>query len=1778
MSRLTDAWESSQPQHLRRLTIVPDSTIKNNRTQYCYRTFDNFDNANKTEVAAWDAVLSEKNNLEEFKRDVDRDGWGFPVLSRQPFVNGDGEATLSRCYSATKISPFNLTTSDLLLTESPGCKPLVRWPSDNTVYGQDGLLRRLETPDKPGRRLGSFKQSSMLGVPNGKTDHSTEPMIKGIPAKEYHIRYRAQRLLQIESQERLPQITRYATWLATQEAIREARERMKSGGVSSLINNNLPPSTRLDHGADSKSNPPKKRKADAIESPNHIMSTRKRNTVSNLHATSDMDKSIVQKPSYPVSPLSEATVSGLLKDQDAQLLDSTPAERETDEALDNLENEAPIHRRTYTALKQPVLPSPDRIQDLIQALSDASISGVHINKPGSRNYGPKGTKVRGRSSLVLAFKFNWLENFEWFMASKSFARNDNPEAPGMHMDRGGHGTRALASYQNNSPVVQLPFAESSNISRASVQDSTPELSRQLPPSVEAEDRHNRLKHLPGVYLVPRRGRPPLIPRPSLILRFVHPGLRRLQHNQDSQDEVDSGSKPISPSQPGSALPRDSPEIGDRVLRNKRRSLQGTEHTAAEPTEVIPLSNILDNTELPEQLEHDRSNSKHQASSEHTQSSTTYQALEVPMAETRTRNPLRRTEQAKTRVKTLLKGGSERFKRAAMVLELVDKSGGVIGGESELLLALHAVQKQKKMTLSDRETLKLIIKNIVSQGKLRRLEYLFQDSKGNTVRKSLLCRPDVSIDDSVATTMIQNIKVVYPATFVPPQLGLTITGSMKPMISRHFARDENVTIVPSAGLLIPSDAQPWEVEHYQRKKRMAEARNAAFLDTIGSRKSRKRAQRGGSIYPKILSSKTFDPTKYDTAEDSMQDMLRVTKARADQIEEDIVELDIPGRAFFDSNMEQMKTTSWDGFELVDAAALPLARLDHAPEDQDIETPTRRRRVRIGGESRWDRVSFTTDGRDANDSIKSTLVQNGKALTRPGTKRSKSRNQPQEICEFLNETPDLYDTQWERQQISGFTLPFQAVHQPSGTYSTQYRTSCNARLELWVQPITFALLPPIMSTMSLDEIEELSEYSPSNEGAQRYKWFDLDVETPLDVVTPPLMKTRRRRPPRKAAKATDHNVENLATRRTSGNSLRSLAPLRSHLFVRSPPRSPPDAPEISLAQSNGRPPQKRRRLSKLPVEFVGGWPLEDDAEVIELQRTGYNVRLLHGEKEDGATLEFRNYTLNHTHEAVVIKNIPGQRVPRDPEAQPTLKRRKRKAAWLESGIGSEKTSRRGHAHREFTRSEKQNPDCVLTADITKRLVFACIVIRTLQAGPNVDEVSWSIVDKILGDYPNYTRVNFRNRWVWLLKNHSSEINLLQRSFRIAYPNACKAGILPEYDPDQSDTYDFGKVSEWAEKTIGTIGTGTFQLPADRKVLEKSFTLQIVERASQHKEFYGPSYSASRRRNAFAGMTFSVAEFIPASLKAPQQVPSRVDVARSWLRARLRTGDEVYPDSPGGIRIQKLDTQVLRLAFQDLEAQGLIAPRRGKYTVDNIRASDAFAKFFETMEVKTTDFQEAIGFKNRLDEHWSSNESAYAIPIGLSTGAVMALTELLAAKRLQMRTEIPAVSTSFTDPFPRLSIWGFGAIGYKAKTLDRKLYSWPNSVYKSESYVDGLPLKSTFSTTPVPLMESNRDPGFERLPFWVDVHGSLITDNWLKVLTVVLSLLSFRAGMTAQGIVEASGGLFELWEIQVLLKYLADVKAIEPVGQWGQSWKTAEWWWTIFEAEGTWRSSDMQITDGA
>ena len=120
LSKIVEAWQLSQPLHLRHLSIVRDTGLIGNRAHYVHYSFENFKSLVDSGEKAWEAVstvavIDRKNeSIAPLHAQPDLDEYGFPRLQHSLFHGRYNDATLSECVELADKENLILSQADPL--------------------------------------------------------------------------------------------------------------------------------------------------------------------------------------------------------------------------------------------------------------------------------------------------------------------------------------------------------------------------------------------------------------------------------------------------------------------------------------------------------------------------------------------------------------------------------------------------------------------------------------------------------------------------------------------------------------------------------------------------------------------------------------------------------------------------------------------------------------------------------------------------------------------------------------------------------------------------------------------------------------------------------------------------------------------------------------------------------------------------------------------------------------------------------------------------------------------------------------------------------------------------------------------------------------------------------------------------------------------------------------------------------------------------------------------------------------------------------------------------------------------------------------------------------------------------------------------------------------------------------------------------------------------------------------------------------------------------------
>ncbi|OAX84658.1 hypothetical protein ACJ72_00972 [Emergomyces africanus] len=117
VSRLVEAWQISQPLHLRHLALVRDVGLRGTVSMYIHYSLRHFSSLVDQGQVSWEAVKLPREdkagvNVPAVDARAQVDAYGFPVDRTPLNLLNDGDATLKACLEAAKPSDYTLTTFD----------------------------------------------------------------------------------------------------------------------------------------------------------------------------------------------------------------------------------------------------------------------------------------------------------------------------------------------------------------------------------------------------------------------------------------------------------------------------------------------------------------------------------------------------------------------------------------------------------------------------------------------------------------------------------------------------------------------------------------------------------------------------------------------------------------------------------------------------------------------------------------------------------------------------------------------------------------------------------------------------------------------------------------------------------------------------------------------------------------------------------------------------------------------------------------------------------------------------------------------------------------------------------------------------------------------------------------------------------------------------------------------------------------------------------------------------------------------------------------------------------------------------------------------------------------------------------------------------------------------------------------------------------------------------------------------------------------------------------
>ncbi|KAI9842533.1 MAG: hypothetical protein M1838_003090 [Thelocarpon superellum] len=445
-------------------------------------------------------------------------------------------------------------------------------------------------------------------------------------------------------------------------------------------------------------------------------------------------------------------------------------------------------------------------------------------------------------------------------------------------------------------------------------------------------------------------------------------------------------------------------------------------------------------------------------------------------------------------------------------------------------------------------------------------------------------------------------------------------------------------------------------------------------------------------------------------------------------------------------------------------------------------------------------------------------------------------------------------------------------------------------------------------------------------------------------------------------------------------------------------------------------------------------------------------------------------------------------------------------------------------------------IFSKDDDQRLLTAVAVVRTLIGGVGL-LIDFVIVGKVL---PAFDLPTIQRRWTDIRQRNMPHMEKLQAEFQELFIPAYEAGEVPRIDYESLADYDWNHLVDWAQRKLNTPRPQILpSFPTQRHVFDELFTVELppVKAASWRDEYFGVGAPLFRRGEMLRARAWTAT--LPSARPATSHEAMAMRVAKSWIRANTMAREDGYDAETANALLLSLGEEALQAGFDELRADKLMTHVNRERAVPgrNFEMSDHFYHGLKK-GLHEGQFRRAAAMKIDLDRAFQARGAA-DFSYHADDGHVLAITNLVAHRRIHL---VPRNMPS--NPF------GLMDGDYKTRFMDKSKIHFGLALMPTASYVYGNPL------LPLPPLPPHPPPADQQpIPAWRDIHGRVVPLIWAKAIAAVLNLLIVRPGMGMDELVRCLAPSLEEWELRLLMDWMRRAAVVAEVDE---GWTLREWWW--------------------
>ena len=505
------------------------------------------------------------------------------------------------------------------------------------------------------------------------------------------------------------------------------------------------------------------------------------------------------------------------------------------------------------------------------------------------------------------------------------------------------------------------------------------------------------------------------------------------------------------------------------------------------------------------------------------------------------------------------------------------------------------------------------------------------------------------------------------------------------------------------------------------------------------------------------------------------------------------------------------------------------------------------------------------------------------------------------------------------------------------------------------------------------------------------------------------------------------------------------------------------------------------------------------------------------------------------------------------------------------------------RPFKRITLRGPKLQpVSPDDDRRILIAVLIVRTLVGGSE-QHIDWVLLARMFGS--SFSERLLHRRWVAVRVMYKHSLEKLQFDFQDMFLQAYENGTIPPLDYDNYDDYDWNWLVDWTMKNLeNPVKNLNKNLPGSRKALDSLFELRRpITTTSDLAQYYelDASYAVPKRHVA-VHRNPQVNPIHATSANA--EGSTLLDITRTWVRANVITLDEGYDAHWARTRLTAIGEPNIEAAVNDLlSAKVILQANKGRLIPGRNYDLTEYCLTRLRRKLEAHMFRQATSYKARLDAVFKERGSI-EFSYHTQDAEVMAVLNLAAHDRIRILPKNPPMK-----PF------GLVDHGYRTRHMDKTRLNFDIELRPTASYVNGNPLlpmpppPGPVSCTVLPSSTNNAQPqaiyidspsSLERLPFWIGINNTFIPAAWDLALAAVLSLLAVRPGTSPQELAKTLRPALEAWEIALVLQWCVQAR----LGTWADGGaiksenggvRLTEWWWMALGEEAV--VLEMDIGDG-